>query len=317
MRKKIVLTLFTSVVLGLLVSPLFYNLSHVKKVDAMSVACYETVPATETTYLYTDKVTTDATWGDWTDGNKHGNGVMEERTGCPISDTNYNSIDWRKDCSRYLDHPIHRTRYSNKIKQHRHQLTPSVTACPVGYSEYEDTCRKVDVEGIPEHQVEVECPTVTPTPTNIPEQDVCPNDDGIQTSLDECTIEDVGDTTPEVVVTQVEKPQHFYWMDAQGAPQCTDLDTIKLPANVHVIRTKGETTALVNWFQTEGNSANIYFKEITSNKWEHADRDIDVRTSYVSNKINFLKADAEYIFAVQQKNGCGGGQLVIARPWFR
>ena len=72
------------------------------------------------------------------------------------------------------------------------------------------------------------------------------------------------------------------------------------------------TQAIVNWFETEGNEANIYYKEVNSPVWQFAVRDIKVEGGYGSVTINALKPNVGYTFGIEQKFGCAGGQLVIA-----
>ncbi len=95
-----------------------------------------------------------------------------------------------------------------------------------------------------------------------------------------------------------------------SAPQCTDGNTLQLPANPHVIRSGSQAT--VNWFETEGDEANIFFKEVDSPVWTHAVRDIKVVGGYGSVTINDLKPELGYTFGIQQKRGCAGGETVIA-----
>jgi hypothetical protein len=97
--------------------------------------------------------------------------------------------------------------------------------------------------------------------------------------------------------------------DATKAPQCSDGVTVQLPANVHVIRNGKEAT--VNFFITEGNSANIYYKDNNSTEWQHAVSDVKPNgDNFVSYTIGGLDPNVGYTFGIQQKKGCGGGQLV-------
>lgn len=98
-------------------------------------------------------------------------------------------------------------------------------------------------------------------------------------------------------------------------PRCSDGETIQLPANVHVVR-HGDG-AHVNFFITEGYSANIYYKEVGQNGWTHSVlRDEVVKykngDNYVSYPIGGLNPNTGYIFGVEQVKGCGGGKTVTA-----
>ena len=137
-------------------------------------------------------------------------------------------------------------------------------------------------------------PTGTPTPESTPTPEATPSAEPSQAPQ-----------TP-----YVDPGQHYSWQDPAGTPQCTDGNTILLPANPHVIR-KG-TTATVNWFETQGDSANIYYKEVKSANWQFSVRDIPVTGGYGSVTINDLKPNVGYTFGIEQKFGCAGGQLAIA-----
>jgi hypothetical protein len=97
-----------------------------------------------------------------------------------------------------------------------------------------------------------------------------------------------------------------------SAPVCPDGVTINLPANPHVER--NGSTAVVKWFQTEGDSANIYYKEVNSSNWQHSVNDVKVDNpdKFGQVTINDLDPNLGYTFGIQQKKGCGGGQTVTA-----
>ena len=94
-----------------------------------------------------------------------------------------------------------------------------------------------------------------------------------------------------------------------GAPQCTDSTPLILPSNVHVVRSGSDAT--VNFF-TSSSNANIYFKEISANDWQHAVRDIPVSGGYVSYTIHDLVPSLGYTFGIQAANSCAGGETVVA-----
>lgn len=98
-----------------------------------------------------------------------------------------------------------------------------------------------------------------------------------------------------------------------NAPVCSDGSTIQLPANVFVVRSKDYTSATVNFFITEGNQANIYYKELGQSNWDHSVIGVTPNSDkFVSYTINDLSPAVGYDFAVQQVQGCGGGQLASA-----
>ena len=95
------------------------------------------------------------------------------------------------------------------------------------------------------------------------------------------------------------------------APRCTNGDTTQLPANLHVVREGGDAT--VNFFVTEGDSANIYWRVVGSSEWQNAVADVKPNADrFVGYTIHGLNPDLGYDFGVQQVRGCSGGQLVTA-----
>lgn len=99
------------------------------------------------------------------------------------------------------------------------------------------------------------------------------------------------------------------------APVCPDGYTTKVVENLKVIR-KG-STATVEFLITEGDSANIYYKEAGQSVWTHSVLTEDVKKyvnadKFVSYPINDLDPVLGYDFGVQQVKGCGGGQIVTA-----
>lgn len=95
------------------------------------------------------------------------------------------------------------------------------------------------------------------------------------------------------------------------APVCSDGSTTSVVANPHVVRSG--TMASVNFFITEGNSANIYYKEVGAADWQHAVSDVKPNgDNFVSYTVHDLDANLGYTFGIQQKVGCGGGQIVTS-----
>jgi hypothetical protein len=126
-----------------------------------------------------------------------------------------------------------------------------------------------------------DCTVVTPTPTVEPKKDEGRNED------------------PGVLTYNLNQP-----------PVCADGNTVKLPANPHVLR--DGSSAVVNWFETEGNEANVYYKEVGASGWTHAVGDVKVTGGFGSVKVDNLNPDLGYVFGIQQKRGCAGGETVVA-----
>lgn len=94
-------------------------------------------------------------------------------------------------------------------------------------------------------------------------------------------------------------------------PVCTTGDTVKLPANLHVIRKGNQAT--VNFFITEGDSANIYYRIVGQKNWQYSVINVKPNSdNFVSYVISGLDPKLGYDFGVQQKLGCGSGQLITA-----
>jgi hypothetical protein len=91
-------------------------------------------------------------------------------------------------------------------------------------------------------------------------------------------------------------------------PVCTDGNTQKVVANLHVVRAGSDAT--VNYFITEGNTSNIYYRLNSSGNWEHSVMDVKGNSdNYVSYTIHELQPTGDYTFGVEQVNGCGGGNI--------
>lgn len=117
-------------------------------------------------------------------------------------------------------------------------------------------------------------------------------------------------TTTETITTATTTTETSTTTSSNNqTPVCVDNNTIKLPANLHVIRNGSDAT--VNWFQTEGNMASIYYRQLNEKNWTHAVGDISV-DDYMSYTIHLLKPKMGYIFGVEQKWNCSGGQMVTA-----
>lgn len=99
--------------------------------------------------------------------------------------------------------------------------------------------------------------------------------------------------------------------DSTQPPICPDGTVLELVANPHVLRAGDSAT--VNFFITKGDSANIYWKEVGASNWQHALADVKPNTDrFVSQVIGGLNPALGYTFGIQQKQGCGGGQIATA-----
>lgn len=138
----------------------------------------------------------------------------------------------------------------------------------------------------------------TPTPTSKPDPTPTKEPEPTPTSEPEPTPE-ITPIPHEDALTVPSGP--FY------APTCPDGSTILLPANPHVFRA-GEA-ATVKWWPTEADQVNLYYKEVGQANWTHAVGDLPNDGSYT---IHGLNPTLGYVFGIQQKHGCGGGETVVA-----
>jgi hypothetical protein len=203
-----------------------------------------------------------------------------------------------------------------------HSCCPGLS-CQTGQGGYK--CRTVQVTSTP-----TSTPTRTPTPTYTPTPTVRPTEEPTATptlvieeptatpTIEEPTptvteetptptIEEPTVTATPLATTSTSSPASYF------DPVCHDGNTISLPANPHVYRNGVDAT--VNWFETEGDSANIYYKELGADNWQYALGDIklgDNPDRFMSVTIHDLDPKKGYVFGIQQKYGCAGGETVIA-----
>lgn len=143
-------------------------------------------------------------------------------------------------------------------------------------------------------------PTVTPTPT--------PHD--CDWKEDDC-VTPTPTATPTPSPTPEVQTSNSGTSNPPSAPVCTDGSTTSVVANLQVARNGDQAT--VSFFVTQGDSANIYYKESSSQGWQYSVPDVKAgENGYVSYTITGLKAGVDYDFGVQQKVGCGGGQIVTS-----
>jgi hypothetical protein len=141
----------------------------------------------------------------------------------------------------------------------------------------------------------------TPSVTPVPSEEVAPS-----------VTPEVSDNTSGCT-QNCGTPPTFQGSTTQ-APVCTEPDTTQSVANPFVKR--NGTEAVVNFFITEGNEANIYYKESGTNNWQYAVADLSPNgDNFVSYTINALKQKVAYDFGIQETFGCGGG-LIITAPVF-
>jgi hypothetical protein len=158
-----------------------------------------------------------------------------------------------------------------------------------------------------------------------PEVDYCDTLDGIQKEDEDCPVvidpcadgleivykeEPCEEPTP--TETPVEEPKgsptdERFAPSSTEAPVCTTGETVKAVENPHVIRNGAEAT--VNFFITEGNSANVFYGIVGEPHWQHAVADVKPNSdNFVSLTIKNLDPVGDYDFGIQQKTNCGGGK---------
>lgn len=207
-------------------------------------------------------------------------------------------------------------------------LEPKPTATPT----LEPTATPTD-EPTP---TEIPEETITPTPTesscpansHLNNDEVCICDEGFHQQSNEGELElkiQVGlvcepdeTITPTESITPVvteqpkeEKKDEPLRNDSTTPPRCQNGNTVNVPANPHVYR-NGES-ATVNFFITEGDSANIYWSQVGQPHWQYAFANVKANDDkFVSFVIHDLDPKVGYDFGVQQKYGCGGGETITA-----
>lgn len=143
----------------------------------------------------------------------------------------------------------------------------------------------------------------TPSPTASPEPSVSPTPSPEPSESSEPTA--TPSATPTVTPEAVDPGQP---LTQAGAPICPDGNIVALPIAFQVVRQGDHAT--LTWFKTAGDKVNIYFKEVDQANWTHAVGDVpnvDPKNEYV---IGGLVPSVGYTFAIEQHQGCGGGQLV-------
>lgn len=128
--------------------------------------------------------------------------------------------------------------------------------------------------------------------------------------LDNCPITPTPPPPPPSCTGNCGNPPTFAG-SSTNPPVCSDGTTTQLPANVQVTRKGSEAT--VSFFITQGNSANIFYKVVGSTLWQYSVADVKPNgDKFVSYTIGGLDPALGYTFGVQQKQGCGGGQIATS-----
>jgi hypothetical protein len=114
--------------------------------------------------------------------------------------------------------------------------------------------------------------------------------------------------SPTIIPTATPEPNEpVINREAGSAPTCgTGAITVK-PVNAHLIR--HSTWGEIKYVPTGGSEVNIYYKDIRAKDWQHSVRD-EKNDGYVV--IRNLDSKTSYTFGLQQKNSCGGGDILIA-----
>lgn len=208
----------------------------------------------------------------------------------------------------------------NDFKDEHPQFMDSIDVVPDGYDYNEETgvctppveepkdyCDTVD--GVqPE---DYDCPA--------PEEPTCP--EGTHEVPQEPTRLIVVDEYPqeEELVCEPDEPKEpeqpgnppTFAGSSTEAPVCSDGSTVNVPANPHVWRAGEKAT--VNFFITEGDVADVVYKEVNAPDWQHAVSNLKPNADkFVSAEIGGLDPNLGYTFGVRQRIGCGGGQTITA-----
>lgn len=121
-----------------------------------------------------------------------------------------------------------------------------------------------------------------------------------------CEEEPTPSPSPEPCLENCGNPPTFAGSSTE-APVCPEGETTNVVANPHVLRNGSQAT--VNFFITEGDSANIFYSVVGQPHWQHAVADVKANSdNFVSYTITGLDANLGYDFGIQQKRGCGGGK---------
>lgn len=179
--------------------------------------------------------------------------------------------------------------YNNHIDEN-----PTAHTVTEGYWEYTPETREIEQE---QACVIEPNPQVCEAP-----KDYCDTLEGVQNEEEDCPREE---PTPE---PGGGNPPTFAGSSTE-APVCPNGTTTNVVANPHVLRNGSEAT--VNFFITEGDSANIYYSVVGQPHWGNAVSNVKPNSdNFVSYTIRDLDPQLGYDFGIQQTRGnCGGGKV--------
>lgn len=155
-------------------------------------------------------------------------------------------------------------------------------------------------------------PQPTPTPSPTPDPEYCEDELALNYGKElPCEYEEEEPTPTEtpkqpVCTENCGNPPTFAGSSTE-APVCSSGETTNVVANPYVLRSGSEAT--INFFITEGDSANIFYKEVSASDWQHAISDVKPNSDkFVSVVIGGLDPKLGYTFGIEQKFGCSGGK---------
>jgi hypothetical protein len=117
------------------------------------------------------------------------------------------------------------------------------------------------------------------------------------------------EVTPEVTPTPAEEPRQgggsdvYFPGSTTEAPVCDETTPLKQAINFHVYR-NGDS-AILKWWPDEAENVNIYYKQNDSPVWQYAVGDLPNNGYYEVHGLGGM----DITFALQQANGCAGGQV--------
>ena len=152
-------------------------------------------------------------------------------------------------------------------------------------------------------------PTSTPIPTKKPTS--TPTCTPKPTTTPEPTPTDEPEPTPEVTPEPVQCTENCgsaptFAASSTEAPKCGVGDVSQAVVNPHVYR-KGDV-AIVRWWNTAGDKAIIYYKQVNSADWQYS----LITPNTGSAEIKGL-GTMDISFAVMQVDSCSGGVSVNAK----
>lgn len=137
-------------------------------------------------------------------------------------------------------------------------------------------------------------PSASPSPSPSPTPLSC--EEGYHEVENECVPDESPSPTPSPTPTKGDEPLAPQRAEAPKPPEvlCTITKTVANP----LVWRKGND-AIVQWQPTEGNKANVYYKEVKSLSWEHSLRDVENNGYQLISGLG----SGDFTFAVQQECG--------------